>query len=130
MQFAFDPNGDSEYLPHNYTSNYVVYTGTHDNDTITGWYESLSKEEQDFCNEYSGMKSSEDNWQFIKLAMQSVADIAILQVQDILNSGTEARINMPSTQGENWRWRMRKDSLSKEISEKLKKITRTYRRNN
>ena len=53
LQFAFDPNGDSEYLPHNYTSNYVVYTGTHDNDTIKGWYESLSKEEKDFCNEYS-----------------------------------------------------------------------------
>ena len=129
LQFAFNPNGDSEYLPHNYTSNYVVYTGTHDNDTIKGWYESLSKEEKDFCNEYSGMKSSEDNWEFIKLAMQSVADIAILQAQDILNLGTEARINMPSTLGTNWKWRMRKDSLSEEISNKLRNLTRTYRRN-
>ena len=129
LQFAFNPNGDSEYLPHNYTSNYVVYTGTHDNDTIKGWYESLSKEEKDFCNEYSGMKSSEDNWEFIKLVMQSVADIAILQAQDILNLGTEARINMPSTLGTNWKWRMRKDSLSEEISNKLRNLTRTYRRN-
>ena len=129
LQFAFNPNGDSEYLPHNYTSNYVVYTGTHDNDTIKGWYESLSKEEKEFCNEYSGMKSSEGNWEFIKLAMQSVADIAILQAQDILNLGTEARINMPSTLGTNWKWRMRKDSLSEEISNKLRNLTRTYRRN-
>ncbi|MGL5646779.1 MAG: 4-alpha-glucanotransferase [Clostridium sp.] len=128
LQFAFDPQGDSEYLPHNHIKNSVVYTGTHDNDTVKGWYESLTEEERVFCNEYSGMESSEDNWKFIELALGSVSDTAILQVQDILNVGSEGRINIPSTLGENWKWRIKKDSLTKSIEKKLRSVTRTYRR--
>ena len=67
LQFAFDPKGDSEYLPHNYEKNVVVYTGTHDNDTIKGWFQiRLSKEEREFCKAYTGMQDENDNWKFIK----------------------------------------------------------------
>lgn len=128
LQFAFDPKGDSEYLPHNYEKNVVVYTGTHDNDTIKGWFNSLSKEEREFCKSYTGMKDENDNWKFIKLAISSVANIAILQMQDLLNLGEEARINIPSTLGTNWRWRMSKRDLTDELAEKLKELNKLYRR--
>lgn len=128
LQFAFDPKGDSEYLPHNYEKNVVVYTGTHDNDTIKGWFNSLSKEEKEFCKSYTGMKDENDNWKFIKLAISSVANIAILQMQDLLNLGKEARINIPSTLGTNWRWRMSKNDLTDELAEKLKELNKLYRR--
>lgn len=128
LQFAFDPKGDSEYLPHKYISNTVVYTGTHDNDTIKSWYESLSIEEREFCNDYSGMKCADDNWEFIKMTFASVSDTAILQAQDILNIAGEGRINMPSTLGVNWKWRLKKNSLSNALAERLKKLTQTYRR--
>lgn len=128
LQFAFNPKGNSEYLPHQYTKNSVVYTGTHDNDTIKGWYESLNEEERAFCNDYSGMRCSDDNWEFIKLAFSSVADTAIIQIQDLINVGSEGRINLPSTIGKNWRWRLKKNSLSPKIIERLKKVTKIYRR--
>ncbi|PRR82169.1 4-alpha-glucanotransferase [Clostridium vincentii] len=128
MQFAFDPKGDSEYLPHNYDKNTVVYTGTHDNDTIKGWFSALSKEEKEFCKKYTGMKNKDDNWTFIKSAISSVADTAIIQMQDVLNSGEEARINLPSTIGTNWKWRMNKYDMSDELANKLKDINETYRR--
>ena len=128
LQFAFDPKGDSEYLPHNYEKNVVVYTGTHDNDTIKGWFNSLSEEEQEFCKSYTGMEDENDNWSFIKLAISSVASIAILQIQDLLNLGKEARINIPSTLGTNWRWRMSKSDLTDEIAEKLRELNKLYGR--
>ena len=128
LQFAFDPNGDSEYLPHNYVKNTVVYTGTHDNDTIKSWYESLSEQEKDFCSEYSRMKNSNNGFELVKLAFSSVADTAIIQLQDVLNVGNEGRINLPSTIGLNWKWRITKNSLTKELARKLKNITKTNRR--
>jgi 4-alpha-glucanotransferase len=128
MQFAFDPSGDSEYLPHNYNKNIVVYTGTHDNDTIKGWFSSLKKEEKEFCKKYTGMKNADDNWAFVKCAISSVADTVILQMQDILNSGEEARINIPSTIGTNWKWRIRKENMSDELAKKIKDLNEIYRR--
>lgn len=130
LEFAFDPDGDSEYLPHNYDKNTIVYTGTHDNDTIKGWFESLSEKEQEFCKSYCGMKDSDDNWAFIKLAMSSVGNVSILQMQDVLNLGSEARINIPSTLGNNWKWRLNKDYMTEDIVKQLKGITRIYRRCN
>lgn len=129
LQFAFDPEGNSEYLPHNYDKNVVVYTGTHDNDTIKGWFNSLSEEEREFCKKYTGMKDDEDNWIFIKCAISSVADTSILQMQDILNLDKDARINIPSTLGTNWRWRMSKDDITDELAEKLKVLNNLYGRN-
>lgn len=128
LQFAFDSKGDSEYLPHNYEKNTVVYTGTHDNNTIKGWFLSLSDEDRDFCKAYTGMIDENDNWSYIKCAISSTANIAILQMQDILNLDKEARINVPSTLGVNWRWRMNKEDINEELAEKLKKIKMVYRR--
>ena len=129
LQFAFDPEGNSEYLPHNYDKNVVVYTGTHDNDTIKGWFKSISEEEREFCKKYTGMKDDDDNWTFIKCAISSVADTSILQMQDILNLDKDARINIPSTLGNNWRWRMSKDDITDELVEKLKVLNNLYGRN-
>ena len=128
LQFAFDPEGNSEYLPHNYEKNVVVYTGTHDNDTIKGWFNSINKEEREFCTKYTGMKDDNDNWTFIKCAISSVADTSILQMQDILNLDKDARINIPSTLGTNWRWRMSKDDITDELVEKLKVLNNIYGR--
>ena len=128
LQFAFDPKGDSIYLPHNYDKNAVVYTGTHDNNTIKGWFKSISEEERNLCKRYSDMKNENDNWRFIRLAISSVANLAILQIQDILNLGEEARINIPSTLGCNWKWRMKKDELTDEMAEKLKELNNLYGR--
>lgn len=128
LQFAFDPEGDSEYLPHNYDKNVVVYTGTHDNDTIKGWFNSLSEDEREFCKKYTGMKDADDNWAFIKCAIASVADTSILQMQDILNLDKDARINIPSTLGNNWRWRIGKEDLTDELAEKLRVLNNLYGR--
>lgn len=129
LQFAFDPEGDSEYLPHNYNKNTVVYTGTHDNDTIKGWIESLSESEKEFCMAYTGMKDEDDAWALVKTAIASTAETAIIQIQDILDIGSEGRINIPSTIGLNWRWRMDKNHLTDELANKLKSLSTLYRRN-
>lgn len=129
LQFAFDPKGDSEYLPHNYNKNTVVYTGTHDNDTIKGWIESLSESEKEFCMAYTGMKNEDDAWALVKTAIASTAETAIIQIQDILDIGSEGRINIPSTIGLNWRWRMDKNYLTDELANKLKSLSTLYRRN-
>ncbi len=122
LQFAFDPEGDSEYLPHNFQNNCVVYTGTHDNDTIIGWAQNSSEEEVAFAEVYLGAKRNESfNWAMMKSALRSVADTCILMMQDVVGLGSEARINTPSTVGDNWTWRMENgwvnDWLAKIVAE-------------
>lgn len=129
LQFAFDPKGDSEYLPHNFDKNTVAYTGTHDNDTIKGWFKGLSKEEKKFCMNYTNMRNENDNWSLIKAIISSTANTAIVQMQDLLNISSEGRINFPSKIGFNWRWRMDKSHLNGELANKLKYLTILYRRN-
>jgi 4-alpha-glucanotransferase len=128
LQFAFDPSGQSEYLPHNYCKKSVVYTGTHDNDTIKGWFNSLREDEKDFCKRYTGVKGENDNWILIKSIISSSSNLAIMQMQDLLNKGSEARINIPSTIGKNWRWRMSKSDMRSDISLRLAELTQTYGR--
>ncbi len=107
LQFAFTADVDSEYLPHNYTNNCVVYTGTHDNDTILGWAESASSEDLNMAHRYLHVDDSEGiNWAMMRAALMSVGDICILTMQDIIGLGSEARINTPSTLGGNWLWRI------------------------
>lgn len=127
LEFAFDPREESNYLPHTYSSNSVVYTGTHDNDTIKGWLSELDKATHDFCKKYL---DSEDYlvWRMIKTAMASVSDTAIIQMQDYLELGSEARMNIPSTLGGNWQWRMGKRDATKKLAAKIADITRTYGR--
>ena len=131
VQFAFDPNGGSAYLPHNYTENSVVYTGTHDNNTTRGWYHSTDKATRDFAKEYiNTQRLDEDDlaWDFIHLAMSSIARLCITPMQDLLNLDGEARINVPSTLGGNWTWRMEKGKFDEKTVERLKRMTWLYER--
>ncbi len=129
LEFAFDSKSNNDYLPHNYTSNSVCYIGTHDNDTVVGWYASASTKDREFAKEYCNLSEDEGiNWGFIRTAYQSVSDYAIVQMQDILGLGPAARINTPSTLGGNWVWRMKKGANTFKIAEKLKRFSKIYRR--
>ena len=131
IQFAFDSREDSDYLPHNYNNNCIVYTGTHDNSTIQGWYKEISYEDKEMCINYMNNRNNPDkdiHWDFICLAMRSVADTCIIPVQDYLGLGNEARINTPSTLGSNWGWRMNHNSFSEEDINKIKTLTKLYGR--
>lgn len=129
LQFAFDSREESDYLPHNYPKNCVVYTGTHDNDTTVGWYETFGKKDKNFANRYLNIKSKKDvPWIFIRAALASVSDTAIIPIQDYLELGSQARINTPSTLGCNWKWRLKKGQCSKDLALKMKKMSKLYGR--
>lgn len=131
LQFAFDPSEDSDYLTYKYQRNCVVYTGTHDNDTTAGWFEKLSDGDKDVALRYMNSfytPKEEQHWDLIALAMRSTADTCIIPVQDFLGLGSEARINMPSTLGDNWKWRMTKGAFSEELKEKIRRMTKLYGR--
>ena len=129
LQFAFDSREESDYLPHNYTKNSVVYTGTHDNDTTVGWYGSICRRDRSFARKYLNIKSNRNvEWEFVRAAISSVSDTAIIPMQDYLGLGSEARINTPSTLGDNWKWRMKKGQLTEELAEKIYKLCKLYGR--
>lgn len=131
LQFAFDSREESDYLPYNYDKNCVVYTGTHDNDTLKGWYEDLILNDKDLAQTYlnSYERDTKDIlWDFICLAMGSKADICIIPIQDFLQIGKSGRINVPSTLGGNWSFRMKMDSISPELINKIRKYTKVYGR--
>ena len=129
LQFAFDSREESDYLPHNYDKNCVVYTGTHDNSTIVGWCLSADKEDVNYAKKYLKLDSYEGvNWGFIRGAWSSTAYLAITTMQDLLGLDDSARMNIPSTIGGNWTWRMKKEDLTDEIVHSLKEMTRIYRR--
>ncbi len=131
LQFAFDSREDGDYLPHKYNENCVVYTGTHDNDTTFGWYDKINDSDKQYAQKYIDSrigKSDEINWDLIELAYDSVANLAIIPMQDVLGLGSESRINTPSTLGCNWKWRMKKDEFSDEIVIKLFNIVKKYGR--
>ncbi|MDD6573207.1 MAG: 4-alpha-glucanotransferase [Thermoflexaceae bacterium] len=127
LEFAFEPGKETGYLPHEYDKNCVVYTGTHDNDTIVSWYKDLEKEEKSFLNEYmdnANTPNEEIHWDMIKLAMMSTANVCIIPMQDYLGLGNEARINRPSTLGINWKWRLKDGEITKELMAKIRKLTK------
>lgn len=131
LQFAFDSREESNYLPHCYPHNCVVYTGTHDNDTIRGWYEALIPEDRKMAVCYMNSQrtpGSEIHWDFIRLALASVADLAVIPLQDYLGLGSEARLNTPSTLGGNWTWRMQKGAFTQDIVEKCRFMAQIYGR--
>ena len=128
LQFAFgnDPQGPS-FRPHNYSRELVAYTGGHDNDTTVGWWTSSGvvestrtaediRKERDFTRAYFGFQDEPVNWVFIRAVMASVANIAIIPLQDVLGLGSEARMNLPGTLSGNWKWRFKADALTKEMS--------------
>ena len=129
IEFAFDDDEQNAYLPHNYKQNCIVYTGTHDNDTVLGWFSSLGRKSRAFAKRYVGIRGRKEvNWQFIRLAMASVADTCIIPMQDYLGLGKEARINTPSTLGTNWKWRMAEGALTDELAARIYDMTKTYAR--
>ena len=129
LEFAFDGNDENGYIPYNYDKNCVVYTGTHDNETVFGWFPTLSKENKKFVKDYLNVKNAKDvGWGMIRLALASTADTAVIPMQDYLELGSEARINTPSTLGNNWVWRMKEDAYTGELAEKIKSLAKIYGR--
>ena len=127
LEFAFDPREETDYLPHSYDRNCVVYTGTHDNETLVQWYKGLDEESKAFAEEYMDNASTPDSekyWDFVRMAMMSSANTCITPVQDYLGLDAEARINHPSTLGGNWEWRMSADMLDQAAIEKIYRLTR------
>lgn len=129
LEFAFDSGEENDYLPHNYDKNCIVYTGTHDNDTVFGWYPTLKKADKEYVKKYLNVKSPKDiGWGLIRQALASTADTAIIPMQDYLGLGSEARINTPSTLGGNWTWRMKENAYSKELAKKISEMAKIYGR--
>lgn len=129
LQFAFDDSEDSDYLPHKYNGNAVVYTGTHDNDTTVGWYGTLNRRDRAFAKRYLNIRSTKEiHWEFIRAALSSVADTAVIPMQDYLGLGAEARINIPSTLGDNWKWRLKKGQLDEGLAKRIREMTKLYGR--
>jgi 4-alpha-glucanotransferase len=128
LHFAFSEGPEHEYLPHNYTSDYVVYLGTHDNDTTIGWFGSRGQEERDFVLRYLGSDGSDIVWDMMQLAFMSVADTVIVSVQDLLKLGSEARMNTPGVTGGNWQWRYWAGVLSDDVACWLGELTEIYGR--
>ena len=131
LQFAFSVSERSDYLPYLYDHNCVVYTGTHDNDTTRGWYETMDKGERRFAQKYMNIEDTpeeEISWDFIRLAVASAADLAVIPLQDYLGIGKEGRINTPSTLGGNWMWRMKKGQFTPKIIERCRELNWIYGR--
>ena len=127
LEFAFDSREKSDYLPYTYEKNSVVYTGTHDNETIAGWYAGLDKSDLKMCTDYMNIDripGKEYHWDFIRLAMLSVSDLCVIPIQDYLGLDNCARINHPSTLGTNWRWRLAKGQLSASLLKEIREMTR------
>jgi 4-alpha-glucanotransferase len=129
LQFAFSSDADDPFLPHNFRRNCVVYTGTHDNDTTLGWYQNSSTEgERHFARRYLGHDGSDISWALIRLAFASVADMAVVPVQDVLKLGAEARMNLPGRPSGNWGWRLLPGQLTEQIRNRLEELTLLYSR--
>lgn len=129
LQFAFSGEPDNLYLPHNFDDpNCVVYTGTHDNDSTRGWYSSASAREQDFVRRYLARSGDDIAWDLIRAAESSVADTAIVPIQDVLDLGSESRMNVPGAPGGNWAWRFREEQLTPAIAARLGDLTWMYGR--
>ena len=127
LQFAFDTNSESSYLPHNIEKNCVVYTGTHDNDTIIGYMKNASEKEINFVKNYLRISDNDSfNWAMIKSAMATNADTVIFQMQDFLGLDNSARMNTPSTVKNNWQWRIAKGCTNEWLAKIIYDITKLY----
>ena len=128
LQFAFDSDASNEHLPHNLARNSLVYTATHDNDTTLGWYRSRGPEIRHRINTYFGTAGHDMNWVMIRLALASIADLAIIPLQDVLGLGSEARLNQPGRPDGNWTWRYRQDQLNPDLARALRDLAIITRR--
>ena len=136
LEFAFDSRDSgsaSDYLPHNYTENCVAYTGTHDNETIIGWFDSISEEEREMARNYLcdySTKKKNLHKSFIGLVMRSKAKTCIIPMQDYLGLDNKFRMNKPSSVGCNWRWRVTEKQLSEALKNDILLTTKTFGRFN
>jgi 4-alpha-glucanotransferase len=129
LQFAFVADTSSDFLPHNYIRNTVAYVGTHDNDTTVGWWEKLDAKARQQVLDYIGkIDTTEIHWEMIRLLSRSVADTAIVTLQDLLGLGSDARMNFPGRADGNWYWRFSWDQVTDDIKKKLASITKVYGR--
>ena len=134
LEFAFDSRDTGsagDYLPHNYERNCVAYTGTHDNETLAGWYECITEEERKMVREYLCDEYTPDEklyWNMVAMAMRSCANLCVIPMQDYLGLGNESRTNQPSTVGKNWKWRATEKDLSEKIKKDIRTLTRRYGR--
>ncbi len=139
LQFAFGGDPKNHDLPHNYINNSVAYTGTHDNDTTVGWFnsgagkgstrdDSQIRREHDFCLNYLDSNGDEINWDFIRTVWSSVSASAVAPMQDLLGLGNDARMNLPASTIGNWNWRCRESDFLDEIAERLRNLTEIYGR--
>lgn len=127
LQFMIE-NPQNLYWPHNYDRKCVAYTGTHDNDTTTGWYAALSAKDRNYLAEYIGRPVGDPAWDLIRLAWSSVAEIAVAPLQDVLSLGGDARMNTPGVAEGNWRWRFRAEAFRPELIHRLAGLTELYNR--
>ena len=126
IEFAFDSGPHNKHLPHNITRNNVVYGGTHDNETLLGFCKNMNEQDYRFALDYTGAKDAEGLLEELyRIAFNSIADTVIFQMQDLLRLGNEARMNKPSTIGNNWRWRMLENQYSPEVTDKFAKLIYT-----
>jgi 4-alpha-glucanotransferase len=128
LQFAFDGGAGNPYLPHNHEPSFVVYTGTHDNNTTVGWFESLDPAARDRVYEYLGRPSEPMPWPLIIAALASVCRLAIIPMQDLLALGAEHRTNTPGTIEGNWRWRLNREHVTPELTARLRHLNALYGR--
>jgi 4-alpha-glucanotransferase len=128
LQFAFDGSSGNPYLPHNHRRDSVVYTGTHDNDTTLGWYQGLDPAQRDYLLEYLGMPGEPMPWPLIRCAMASVADMAVIPLQDALALDSAHRMNMPGTPEGNWSWRFDWEMIPGDLAARLRRQTQIYGR--
>lgn len=128
LQFAFGSGSDNSFLPHRYAPNCVVYTGTHDNDTTCGWYQTASDAEKLFMKKYVNVDGQDIHWSLMRLGSQSVADLAIFPFQDVLGLGAEARMNYPGKSTGNWEWRFTWDEVRPEHAQRLLELSTLYGR--
>jgi len=131
LQFAFDSREEGDYNPLNYGKNCVVYTGTHDNDTIVGWYHAISPVDRQLVRSYAKIEKEENKeiaWKLIKIAMSTRAKLCVIPMQDYLGLASSARMNTPSTLGENWKWRLVEKQFTDALCEEINDITQEYQR--
>ena len=128
LQFAFDGSASNPYLPHNHLINSVVYTGTHDNDTSCGWFNSLDSGVRQRVLDYLGQPSEHMPWPLVRAALASVAQLAIIPMQDLLGLDSEARMNRPGTVGENWAWRFDWSQVDPGLVSQLRHLNGLYGR--
>lgn len=128
LQFAFGGERNSSFLPHNFGRNYVVYSGTHDNETTLGWYRNASRDEQDHVRRYIARDGTDISWDLIRLAYASVADTAVVPLQDLMSLDNKARMNFPGKSGGWWGWRYTPEMLNDFIANRLRELTELFGR--